>query len=104
MEESGRAKRPSFVDKVGKLCYEGKDVAAYLYQVPDDEGQRQRLRGILDAILEATAKSSRRELPAIVKDLKGVLDAPPSIGGAEQLQDGFDRLVKLWQAARSGLF
>jgi hypothetical protein len=23
---------------------------------------------------------------------------------AELLQDGFDRMVKLWQAARSGLF
>ena len=104
MNDASKPKRPSFVDKVGKLCYEGKDVAAYLYQVPADEDQRQRMRTILDAILGHLEKTKRRELPGIARDLKEVLAGPPTIMAAEQLQDGFDRMVKLWEAARSGLF
>ncbi len=66
-------KRPPVLDKVGKLCLEGKDVAAYLYQVPDDEGQRARLRAILDGILNESAVKKRKELPSIAQGLKEVL-------------------------------
>ncbi len=97
-------KRPPVLDKVGKLCLEGKDVAAYLYQVPDDEGQRARLRAILDGILNESAVKKRKQLPSIAQGLKEVLSEPPTPVGAAKLQDGFDRMVKLWQAARSGLF
>jgi hypothetical protein len=97
------ANRPPVLDAVGKLCYEGKDLAAYLYQVPDDESQRSRLRTVLDAILQQAGRQ-HRELPRIAQELKAALDQPPSPAQAELLQDGFDRMVKLWQAARSGLF
>jgi len=57
----------------------------------------------LDAILQQAGRQ-HRELPRIAQELKAALDQPPSPAQAELLQDGFDRMVKLWQAARSGLF
>jgi hypothetical protein len=39
----------------------------------------------------------------IVGELETALGASPSPQQVEILQDGFDRLVKLWQAAKSGL-
>ena len=103
-EHAGKAPRPSFVDRIGKLCFAGKDVATYLHQVPDDEGQRQKLREILDTILKESVQSKRRELPRIAQEMREALNQPPSLAAAELLMDGFDRLVKLWQSARSGLF
>ncbi len=32
------------LDPLGELCMEGLEVANYLFQVPDDEGQWKRLR------------------------------------------------------------
>ena len=95
--------RPPHLDKLGKLCVEGQEVATYLFQVPDDESQWQRIRQIVDGILQETSRSPRKELPRIAEELREALDGPPSMMVAEQLQSGFDRLVKLWKAARSGL-
>ncbi|MFQ5549730.1 MAG: hypothetical protein ACE5FJ_00660 [Gemmatimonadales bacterium] len=97
-------KRPPLLDAVGRLCKQGKDVADYLFQVPDDEAQRTRLREILDQIQADKSMANRKELPKLVGDLRALLDEPPSMMGAEQLQVGFDRMFKLWAAARSGLF
>ena len=95
---------PGPVDALGRLLFEGKDVADYLFQVPDDEGQRERLRGILAEVIVEARSGSHHELPRIAEEVKAVLDEPPSAPGAEMLQAGFDRLLRLWQAARSGLF
>jgi len=95
---------PLHLDKLGKLCYEGQEVATYLFQVPDDESQWQRLRGIVEAILKETERSQRRELPRIAQEMREALDGPHSVMAADQLQSGFDRLVKLWKSARSGIF
>lgn len=93
------------MDEIGKLCHAGKDVAAYLYQQPTDDGQYRRMQEILDAIIQEAPKTPHRELKRIAEELKAqALQGPPSIAQAELLQDGFDRMVKLWQAARSGLF
>jgi hypothetical protein len=99
MKNSGRRA----MDPLGKLCFEGQDVASYLFQVPDDEAQWERVRGIVDSIMTETANSNRRELPAIASDLKAALSQPPSMLVAEQLMTGFDRMTKLWKSARSGL-
>jgi len=99
MRNSGRR----VLDPLGKLCFEGQDVATYLFQVPDDEAQWERIRGIVDAIMAETANSNRRELPAIAAELKAALSQPPSMMVAEQLMTGFDRITKLWKSAKSGL-
>lgn len=101
-----RSNRPTGarVDRLGRLCQEGTDIAAYLFQVPEDPGQRQRLGEILDEVIRGTARSKARELPAIATELKGILAQPPSLEGVAAFQEGFDRMTKLWGAARSGIF
>jgi hypothetical protein len=99
MKNSGQR----LLDPLGKLCFEGQDVANYLFQVPDDASQWDRIRSIVDAILIEAAKTTRRELPAIAKEMKEALTQAPSVMVAEQLMSGFDRMTKLWKSAKSGL-
>jgi hypothetical protein len=54
-------------------------------------------------IKDECARGNRREMGRIVGELETALAATPSPQQVELLQDGFDRLVKLWQAAKSGL-
>jgi hypothetical protein len=55
-------------------------------------------------IRSEVAKSGRREMARLVEELQTAIAASPSPQQAEILQDGFDRLTRLWQAAKSGLF
>ena len=48
--DAPRRSQPPLMDALGKLCTEGKDLAGYLWQVPDDAGARQKILGILDQI------------------------------------------------------
>jgi hypothetical protein len=91
------------MDALGKLCTEGKQLADYLWQVPDDAGVRERILTIIDQIAAESAKQGRREMPRLVEELKVAAQASPSPQQVDLLVDGFDRLVKLWQAAKSGL-
>ena len=91
------------VDRLGELCISGKDSAAYLWQVPTDEGVRTEISRKLAEIRRACTEQNRREMGRIVDELDTALAATPSPQQVEILQDGFDRLVKLWQAAKSGL-
>jgi len=104
MTDEGQGQRPVFLDAIGKLLEEGKSVAAYLYQVPDDKSQWARLGQILDAILKDPQAAKRHELPRVAAELKETLAQPPSIPAVELLQAGFDRLARSWQATKSGLF
>jgi len=36
--------------------------------------------------------------------MKELLGQPPSVINAKMLETGFDRMTRLWQAARSGMF
>lgn len=101
---ASRSEGPLHLDKLGKLCTKGQEVASYLFQVPDDEAQWSAIQDILDDILVETARSHRRELPRIARELREIMDGPHTIMAADQMQSGFDRLVKLWMAARSGVF
>jgi hypothetical protein len=40
----------------------------------------------------------------LVGELETALSVSPSPQQVEVLQDGFDRLIRLWAAAKSGLF
>jgi len=86
-----------------KLCADGKAAAEYLWQVPKDEAVRKQIGGILDQIGTESAKQGRKEMPRLVEDLKVAAQATPSPQQVDLLVDGFDRLMKLWQAAKSGL-
>jgi len=101
------APRQPFVplrDRLGQLCESGRSSAAYLWQVPDDEGVRGKLAEMLAEIKLEAAKSGRREMTRLTEELEVALAASPSPQQVEILQDGFDRLMRLWAAAKSGLF
>jgi hypothetical protein len=98
-----RRAQPPLMDALGKLCTEGKQLSEYLWQVPDDAGVRQQLLAIIDQISTESAKQGRKEMPRICEDLKTALKASPSPQQVDVLVNGFDRLVGLWQAAKSGL-
>jgi hypothetical protein len=91
------------MDALGKLCADGKASAEYLWQVPDDTQMRLKLVGILGQIGVEAQKQGRKEMGRIVEELATAAKATPSPQQVDLLVDGFDRLTKLWQAAKSGL-
>jgi len=100
---ASRRSQPPLMDALGKLCTEGKQLADYLWQVPKDQAVRQQILGILDQIAAESAKQGRQEMPHICEELKTAAKASPSPQQVDVLVTGFDRLVGLWQAAKSGL-
>lgn len=98
-----RSDNRPLLDHLGKLIVEGKDAATYLWQVPDDQGARAKLRELLESIKRESAARGRREMPALCDQLLVALRATPSPQQVDLLQDGFDRLYKMWEAARTGL-
>jgi hypothetical protein len=92
------------MDRLGELCTAGRDSATYLWQVPDDESVRRKIAQILAEIKMEAAKGNRREMGRVVEELETAIAASPSPQQVEILQDGFDRLLRLWAAAKSGLF
>jgi hypothetical protein len=101
--KSQRPAREPLMDALGQLCTDGKASAEYLWQVPKDAAVRQKILEILNQIGTESAKQGRREMPRLVEELKIAAQATPSPQQVELLVDGFDRLTKLWQAAKSGL-
>jgi hypothetical protein len=99
-----RRQVPPLMDRLGELCTAGRDSATYLWQVPDDESVRRKIAGILAEIKTEAAKGGRREMGRLVVELETALAVSPSPKQVEMLQDGFDRLLRLWAAAKSGLF
>jgi len=99
-----RKPNPPLMDRLGELCTTGRDSATYLWQVPDDESVRRKIAQILAEIKMEAAKGGRREMGRVVEELETAVAASPSPQQVEILQDGFDRLIRLWAAAKSGLF
>jgi hypothetical protein len=98
-----RSSRPPLQDALGKLCVEGKEAAEYLWQVPDDAAVRTRIVQTLEQIAVESRQQGRKEMGRIVEELLPAAKASPSPQQVDLLVDGFDRLHKLWQAAKSGL-
>ncbi len=98
-----RRSQPPLLDGLGKLCTDGKQLADYLWQVPKDEAARQKIVAILDQIAAEATKQGRKEMPRICDELRTAAKASPSPQQVDALVSGFDRLVSLWQAAKSGL-
>jgi hypothetical protein len=95
---------PPLMDRLGTLCKAGKDSATYLWQVPNDEEVRRKIVELLAEIKVEAAKQGRNEMGRLVADLEKAAAASASPQQVELLQDGFDRLTRLWAAAKSGLF
>ena len=91
------------MDSLGQMCADGKQTAEYLWQVPKDPAARQKIMTLLIQIGIESLKQGRHEMPRLVEELEVAAQASPSPQQVELLVDGFDRLTKLWQAAKSGL-
>ncbi|MFN2571501.1 MAG: hypothetical protein ABR537_07810 [Gemmatimonadales bacterium] len=98
-----RKSRAPLMDSLGQLCADGKQLAEYLWQVPKDAAARQQILTLLTQIADESTKQGRKEMPRLVEELKIAAQATPSPQQVDVLVDGFDRLTKLWQAAKSGL-
>jgi hypothetical protein len=98
-----RRSRVPLLDALGKLITDGKQSADYLWQVPDDQAMRDKILTILDQIAVEGAKQGRKEMPRIAEELKTAAKASPSPQQVDLLVNGFDRLMQLWEAAKSGL-
>jgi hypothetical protein len=92
------------MDRLGELCAAGRDNATYLWQVPHDEAVRGKIAAILAEIKVDAAKGGRREMGRLAEELETALAASASPQQVELLQDGFERMNRLWAAAKSGLF
>jgi hypothetical protein len=92
------------MDRLGELCRDGKESAEYLWQVPHDDEVRQKILGLLAEIKAEAAKQNRREMGRIAAELEAAAQVSASPQQVEVLQDGFERLTRLWAAAKSGLF
>jgi hypothetical protein len=95
---------PPLMDHLGELCTAGRDSATYLWQVPNDEAVRRKIAGILAEIKVEAAKGGRQEMGRLAVELETALAASASPQQVELLQDGFERMNRLWAAAKSGLF
>jgi hypothetical protein len=95
---------PPLLDRLGELCTAGRDNATYLWQVPNDEGVRRKIAEILAEIKVEAAKGGRQEMGRLAVELETALAVSASPQQVELLQDGFERLNRLWAAAKSGLF
>lgn len=104
MRASHGSTRPRHLDKLGTLCHQGMDIASFLFQVPDDEAGRNRLAAIVEAIGQEEAVNGRHEFPAILDDMREALAGPANSMSAEKLNDGFERMVKLWHASHNDPF
>jgi hypothetical protein len=103
-EEQSPTSRPEpLLDDLGKAITEGHDTAAYLWQVPDDADTKARMAKLLERIAAETEKKGRREMPKICSELLEALSTMSGPQQADTLQAGFDRLYKLWKAAKSGI-
>ena len=88
------------MDRLGELCVAGRDSATYLWQVPNDESMRQKIAELLAQIKVEAAKHGRQEMGRLVLELETAVAASPSPQQVELLQDGFERLMRLWAAAK----
>lgn len=91
-------------DRLSELCVAGKESAEYLWQVPHDDAMRAKVADLLRQIHVEVAKTGRREMARLVDELQRAAAASASPQQTELLQDGFDRLLRLSQASKSGLF
>lgn len=91
------------LEELGTAIVEGRDATDFLWQVPDDGPTRGRLSELIVLIRDRSARKGRQEMPAICEELLTALSASPSPQQVDLLHGGFDRLYKLWAAAKSGL-
>lgn len=103
-DRTGPGDRPGpLLDDLGQLIQFGREATEYLWQVPDDRVIRTKVAELLAQIRVEAEAQGKREMPAICDTLGPAVNAAPTPQSVEILQDGFERLHRLWLATRSGL-
>ena len=97
------APRPSYTDVLTRLCQDGLDIARYLHQRPEDQDERARLKKILSEIQRDPTVRMRREFPKIAIEMERTLRGEADQMSAETLAEGFERMTRLCDMAKSGL-
>ena len=100
---SRERKSQPLLDATGQAILEVKDAASFLWQAPEDESTRLRVIELLEQIKRDSAAKGRREMPHICQEMLTAARAEPSPQSVDILQNGFERLFRLWGAAKSGL-
>jgi hypothetical protein len=98
-----RRRTDPLLDDIGTAIVTGKDAVAFLWQVPHDVATREQVITLLAQIRDGSARQGRTEMPRLCEELLVAARAQPTPQQVDMLQDGFDRLYKLWAAAKSGL-
>jgi hypothetical protein len=98
-----RRRTEPLLDEMGTAITAGKDAVAFLWQVPGDTATREQVVDLLTRIRDGSARQGRTEMPRLCEELLVAARAQPTPQQVDMLQDGFDRLYKLWAAAKSGL-
>lgn len=91
------------LDRLGQMIQFGREAAEYLWQAPDDQVVRSKVSELLGQIRSEATAQGKGEMPAICDALGPAVNAAPTPQSVEILQDGFERLHRLWLANRSGL-
>lgn len=100
----GRRQPPEpLLDTLGESIRNGKELAAYLWQVPGDADALTRLQAITAQVRSEAAAQGRREMGRVCDEIDRAAAASPTPQQVDLLQDGFERLWKLWLSAKSGL-
>ncbi len=97
------APRPSYTNVLTRLCQDGLDIARYLQQCPEDQEERARLKKMLSEIQRDPTVRMRREFPKIAIEMERALRGEADQMSAEILAEGFERMTRLCDMAKSGL-
>ncbi|MGD8727979.1 MAG: hypothetical protein PVH40_10060 [Gemmatimonadales bacterium] len=89
--------------ELGEKIKLGQETAEYLWHVPDDADTRRKLAGLLQEIKALSAQKGRTEMPKLCEELLEALRSDPTQQQVDLLHDGFNRLRKLFGAAKTGL-
>ena len=92
------------MDRLGELCRPAATARPICGRFRTTRESVGRLPHRWSEIKAEAAKGGRQEMGRMAVELETALAASASPQQVELLQDGFDRLNRLWAAAKSGLF
>lgn len=99
MTNSNDEKRAAEVPKsnpVGRAILEGRRLVTYLWQSPHDAATRAQLRQVLAVIRYDYTEHAGRKIQGICQEMLVALRATPSPQQVDLLENGFDRLYRIW--------
>ena len=94
---------PETPNPVGRTILEGRRLVTYLWQAPHDEAVRDQLRRVLAEIRNDYREHTGPRTKHICEELLLALRATPSPQQVDLLEDGFNRLYRIWNGTAGRL-